>query len=510
MLNQNPLLTAAIKYLENGMAVIPLKPKSKEPLIPWKIYQSQLPTMTELNEWFQDGKSNIGIVTGKISNLSILDLDGENGLKYGQLNTLDTSLISLTGKGKQLWYRYHEGLGSSASEIAPNVDVRSDGGYIVAPPSIHPNGLRYRFQNPLPSDFARPAFPTHILTQNVPQPITDAERNQPGWIAKALEEMTYGNIDDTLFKICSRLRNDGYTQKDATYLLLPHARQAGAIEGHLEDKIRNVWERYESPKSRINGSISNETITIHSFSNANSQQLYSSIKQSTELSAGLGTGYKHLDSFLHGGLKSSRLFTIAARTGTGKTNWLIGASKHFCEQSKKVLIFSTETPFNEIWDRYKLLFGRDSNCEHHKLFICDSFAPNIEKVEEALKEVMPDLFIFDHINHVSEDQRELGTFMQGLNFLRRKYDCAGIVAAQLNRAADWVDLKTGEKVTPRMSMIKGSGTIEQASSRVLLLSEIRVTPECTEIIGNLDKNDRGPKGIINFGIKTNPYRMVEL
>jgi hypothetical protein len=61
-----------------------------------------------------------------------------------------------------------------------------------------------------------------------------------------------------------------------------------------------------------------------------------------------------------------------------------------------------------------------------------------------------------------------------------------------------------------MSMIKGSGTIEQASSRVLLLSETRITPECTEIVGNLDKNDNGPKGLIHFGLFSNPYVMKEL
>ena len=56
-------------------------------------------------------------------------------------------------------------------------------------------------------------------------------------------------------------------------------------------------------------------------------------------------------------------------------------------------------------------------------------------------------------------------------------------------------------------MIKGSGTIEQASSRVLLLSETRVTPEGTEIVGNLDKNDNGEKGLLHFILKKSPYRM---
>jgi replicative DNA helicase len=211
-----------------------------------------------------------------------------------------------------------------------------------------------------------------------------------------------------------------------------------------------------------------------------------------------------------GGLKSSRLFTVAARTGTGKTNFIIGVARSLCEAGRRVLIFSTETPYTELWQRYIITLEEPSSFNRHALFVCDSFAPNIEKVEEAINEIKPDVFMFDHINHVSEEQRELGAFMQGLNFLRRKYDCAGIVTAQLNRSADWIDLKTGEKVTPRMSMIKGSGTIEQASSRVLLLSETRITPEMTEIVGNLDKNDNGPKGLIHFGLMNSPYKMVEL
>jgi replicative DNA helicase len=98
--------------------------------------------------------------------------------------------------------------------------------------------------------------------------------------------------------------------------------------------------------------------------------------------------------------------------------------------------------------------------------------------------------------------------MQGLNWLKRKYDCAGIVTAQLNRAADWVE--GGKKVEPRLSMIKGSGTIEQAASRVLLLNEVRVTPEMTEIQGIVAKNDNGQKGVVIFGLMQNPWRIEEL
>jgi len=98
--------------------------------------------------------------------------------------------------------------------------------------------------------------------------------------------------------------------------------------------------------------------------------------------------------------------------------------------------------------------------------------------------------------------------MYGANFLQRKYQCQGIVVAQLNRQADWVE--AGKRVEPRMSMIKGSGTIEQASSRVLLLSETRITPEYNEVLGVLDKNDSGDRGTINFALYKAPYVFKEL
>ena len=112
---------------------------------------------------------------------------------------------------------------------------------------------------------------------------------------------------------------------------------------------------------------------------------------------------------------------------------------------------------------------------------------------------MPDVFIFDHINQLGEEREGLGIFMQGANFLQRKYSCQGVMVAQLNRQADWVE--AGKRVEPRMSMIKGSGTIEQASLREFcFLSETRITPEYNEILGVLDKNDSGDRGIINFAL----------
>lgn len=516
----NLLINQALRYAKAGLSIIPLKPKGKEPLIPWQEYQHRRASESEIRVWWTKWPdANVAIVTGSISGVICVDLDGEEGFLSANQMKLTSMVISLTGNGKHLWYKHPGGVVENAVRKYPGIDVRGDGGYVLAPPSIHPNGKRYRFQNVLnvTALSSLSLFPKTVFAQVVSQ--TELlSKHEEGWIAKALEDMKDGNIDNTLTSILGRMRYDGWSASDAQAMVLPHALSKGATNGHLEAKIENIWNRYKSKTSmeqRPLDRFGNGTgLIIHSPTNPDSIKQYEQCRFQMDSENGqqnaLLSGYSKLDQMLQGGLKSSRLFTVAARTGTGKTNFIIGVARSLCESGRRVLIFSTETPYTELWQRYITTLQDPNSFSRHALYVCDSFAPNIEKVEEAINEIKPDLFIFDHINHVSEEQRELGAFMQGLNFLRRKYQCAGIVTAQLNRSADWIDLKTGEKVTPRMSMIKGSGTIEQASSRVLLLSETRVLPEYTEILGNLDKNDNGPKGIVHFGLMNSPYKMVEL
>lgn len=510
------MLNQALNYLKLGFSIIPLESRGKKPLISWTDFQKRRVTDSEIREWFQKWPTaNIGIVTGEVSAIAVVDLDGPEGIASAERLGLKSSVVSLTGNGKHLWYRMSEKEIGNTVRIFPGVDIRSTGGYVVAPGSVHQNGKRYRWLGLAITDVAQlPNFPTALLQQKS----TEKNFKVEGWIAKALGELKNGNIDNTLTSILGRLRHDGYTAQDARSLLVLHCERVGAAPGHLEAKIENIWSRYEAKSDtkpftyQRETTISGQSLVIHSPTNPDSLKQFELHRcaNTPGMEKGLQTGYLKLDQMLQGGLKSSRLFTIAARTGTGKTNFLIGIARTLCEAGKRVLIFSTETPYTEFWARYINTLSTPSDFGNHALYVCDSFVPNIEKVEEAINEIKPDVFMFDHINHVSEEQRELGTFMQGLNFLRRKYECAGIVTAQLNRSADWIDLKSGEKVTPRMSMIKGSGTIEQASSRVLLLSETRVTPEMTEIVGNLDKNDNGPKGLIHFGLLNRPYKMVEL
>jgi bifunctional DNA primase/polymerase-like protein len=108
----------------------------------------------KLDSW-KWSTANIGIATGSISGLVVIDIDGQKGWESyaelkGELGPLvesDRPLKVVTSKGgAHAYVAYPEGLTiPSRTGVAPNVDIRADGGYVVAPPSVHATGHRYAF-----------------------------------------------------------------------------------------------------------------------------------------------------------------------------------------------------------------------------------------------------------------------------------------------------------------------------------------------------------------------------
>ena len=145
-------------YVKQGFSVIPLKPRSKEPLVAWKQYQERLPSPNELEEWFKGRRANIAIVTGRVSgNLVVLDFDSKDSFKAfveklrsaSELLRIDinNTWIVETGKGYHVYLRLprEDLVPSTKVRLVEGVDLKAEGGYVVAPPSVHPSGKQYRF-----------------------------------------------------------------------------------------------------------------------------------------------------------------------------------------------------------------------------------------------------------------------------------------------------------------------------------------------------------------------------
>ena len=96
--------------------------------------------------WDQHPQANLGIVTGKISSIFVLDVDGTQGQESLKGKHLPPTVTSRTGGGGiHYLYRYPGFEVKTCTNLLPKVDIRGDGGYITAPPSIHPNGTAYEW-----------------------------------------------------------------------------------------------------------------------------------------------------------------------------------------------------------------------------------------------------------------------------------------------------------------------------------------------------------------------------
>lgn len=145
------MLKEALDYLKQGYSVIPLHKRSKIASVEWKIYQSRLPTVDELVAWFDNRDVNLGIITGSVSKVVVVDVDEERGGNaLAMFNRFSTDMIARTGKGYHLYYKHPGWLVENQVDIQPGIDIRADGGYVVAPPSIHANGTTYSWIDAIP------------------------------------------------------------------------------------------------------------------------------------------------------------------------------------------------------------------------------------------------------------------------------------------------------------------------------------------------------------------------
>ena len=104
--------------------------------------------------WSKHPNSNLGIATGVTSNLIVLDVDCDRGgdralaeleHRYGPL---PPTVRAVTGRGEHLYFRHPGGrVPNSNDKIARGLDIRGDGGHVVAPPSLHASGRSYAWRD---------------------------------------------------------------------------------------------------------------------------------------------------------------------------------------------------------------------------------------------------------------------------------------------------------------------------------------------------------------------------
>jgi len=137
------MLEYALQYHTKGYCVIPIK-RNKKPYIKWEEFQNRRPETTEIETWWDKWPSaNIGVVTGAISNLCVVDVDSDDGQKALIEVVPDLKPDTQSPSGGYHYYFVNENGQGNATRFLKDVDFRGNGGYILMPPSVGENGNKY-------------------------------------------------------------------------------------------------------------------------------------------------------------------------------------------------------------------------------------------------------------------------------------------------------------------------------------------------------------------------------
>lgn len=218
---------AAVDALSRGWAVVPVRVAGKRPLVAWAEFQRRRPKLTDVREWFRRRPTpNLGVITGSVSGLVVLDVDPRHGGDES-LASLESAHgpLPLTveartgGGGRHLYFRHPDGDVRNRVGLAPGLDLRGDGGLVVAPPSVHPSGARYAWRAGRAPDDVHLALPPHwLLREGAPD--GTAGRSAEHWSELVGSPVEEGRRNATLASLAGHLLARGLEADVVLELLL--------------------------------------------------------------------------------------------------------------------------------------------------------------------------------------------------------------------------------------------------------------------------------------------------
>jgi hypothetical protein len=245
--------------LQRGLVPIPVGP-DKRPLVRWEPFQLEPPHADQIDEWWRRWpEANIGVVTGQVSGVVVLDADGPEGLEsLKALHTPATTWLSRTGRGWHQWFAHPGVTIGNRAGVRPHLDVRGDGGYVVAPPSLHASGQRYEWLTP----------PERMRLAPLPEDVLALLTAPAAASVPSTGEIPQGQRNDVLYRIARGLVSRGLSD-GAVHAAVAQENRARCrpplpdreVRDLVEHAIRQPHRPDFGRAAHVNGSASRALLT---------------------------------------------------------------------------------------------------------------------------------------------------------------------------------------------------------------------------------------------------------
>lgn len=254
------MLRAALNYHRIGWSIIPVHgivkdrctcgnkgcpSPGKHPRVSWLEYTEKRATKRQVEQWFSDDfwGSNIGLVTGTISQTMVVDIDlpGKSLVRAVReaLELPKHTLIARTGGGGyHLFYKMVKSVPSRIGLLA-GVDIKAERGFVVLPPSAHHSGNRYKWLEKAPlAPYSMPDFISYEIDRE----------NGIGWYTPLLKGVQEGERNGVLVKLAGRYCNMGLSFPEVAMLLESwNQLNSPPLErSSLQATIKSVYRKHQT------------------------------------------------------------------------------------------------------------------------------------------------------------------------------------------------------------------------------------------------------------------------
>lgn len=260
------MVLAALGYAGKGWQVFPCLPSGKQPLTLHGLKEATTDPEQIRTWWRKWPDANIAIATGAASGIFVVDLDFDHDgidslvkLEAGKPKGLATLECATGGGGAHLYFTWPDGfeIRNSAGKLGRGIDIRGEGGYVIAPPSLHKSGERYQWCTAYPEPLDPPSWLIAASTApNDPHPRTRPGRPptafQPAGRLSRYAQQALQNELDILYSTAQGGRNDqlnrsafslgqlvGAGKLDAEFVI-DQLTGAGLAIGLAENEVRNT------------------------------------------------------------------------------------------------------------------------------------------------------------------------------------------------------------------------------------------------------------------------------